>query len=37
MSFNEINTIEHVLRDLLVGKSVTAQTDMMAEETAEMR
>jgi len=35
MSFNEMNTIENALRDHLVGKPVTAQTGMVAEETAE--
>ena len=35
MSFNEMNTIENALRDYLVGKPVTAQTGMVAEETAE--
>ncbi len=35
MSFNEMNTIENALRDHLVGKPVTAQTSMVAEETAE--
>jgi len=35
MNFNEMNTIENALRDHLVGKPVTAQTGMVAEETAE--
>jgi len=35
MSFNEMNTIENALRDHLVGKPVTVQTGMVAEETAE--
>lgn len=35
MSFNEMNTIENALRDHLVGKPVTAQTGMVADETAE--
>jgi len=35
MSFNEMNTIENALRDQLVGKPVTVQTGMVAEETAE--
>jgi len=35
MSFNEMNTIENALRDHLVGKPVTIQTGMVAEETAE--
>ncbi len=35
MSFNEMNTIENALRDHLVGKPVTTQTGIMAEETAE--
>ncbi|AHC16001.1 type I restriction endonuclease subunit R [Salinispira pacifica] len=35
MSFNEMNTIENALRDHLVGKPVTAQSGMVAEETAE--
>jgi len=35
MSFNEMNTIENALRDHLVGKPVTAQAGMVAEETAE--
>ena len=35
MSFNEMNTIENALRDHLVGKLVTVQTGMVAEETAE--
>lgn len=35
MSFNEMNTIENALRDHLVGMPVTAQTGMVAEETAE--
>lgn len=34
MSFNEMNTIENALRDHLVGKPVTAQAGMVAEETA---
>lgn len=35
MSFNEMNTIENALRDHLVGKPITAQTGMVAEEAAE--
>jgi len=35
MSFNEMNTIENALRDHLVGKPVSAQIGMVAEETAE--
>lgn len=35
MSFNEMNTIENALRDHLVGKPVTTQTGVVAEETAE--
>jgi type I restriction enzyme R subunit len=34
MSFNEKNTIENALRDHLVGKPVTVQTGMVAEETS---
>ena len=35
MSFNEMNTIENALRDYLVGKPVTAQTGVVAEEAVE--
>lgn len=35
MTFNEQNTIENALRDHLVGKPISAQTLMVAEETAE--
>ncbi len=35
MNFNEMNTIENALRDHLVGKPVTTQTGIVAEETAE--
>lgn len=35
MSFNEMNTIENALRDHLVGKPVTTQIGMVAEETTE--
>ncbi|EIM65225.1 hypothetical protein [Desulfobacter postgatei] len=35
MTFNEMNTIENALRDHLVGRPVSEQTGMVAEETAE--
>nr|WP_321397008.1 HsdR family type I site-specific deoxyribonuclease [uncultured Desulfobacter sp.] len=35
MTFNEMNTIENALRDHLVGRLVSEQTGMVAEETAE--